>query len=65
MQTFNAPADSPKIITRAGSRPKASAFVRTHVNAAIWSSSPKLPSTPPFSGSAMSGWAAQPKGPTR
>ena len=37
-----APADSPKIVTLAGSPPKAAMFSRTHSSAATWSSSPRL-----------------------
>ena len=38
-----APADSPKIVSRAGSPPKCGALRRTHSKAIRWSSTPQLP----------------------
>ena len=37
------PADSPAIVTLAGSPPNAAMFCCTHSRAAIWSSMPRLP----------------------
>ena len=41
--TLCAPADSPAMVTRSGSPPKAAMFSCTHSSAAIWSSSPNAP----------------------
>ena len=46
VETAEAPADSPKIMTRSGSPPKAAAFCWTHRIAARWSCVPKLPCEP-------------------
>ena len=40
---FAAPADSPKIVTCAGSMPRPAAFRLTHRNASRWSCSPQFP----------------------
>ena len=38
--TLHDPADSPKIVTRSGSPPKAAMLSRTHSSAATWSRTP-------------------------
>ena len=44
--TLNAPADSPKIVTLAGSPPKAAMLSRTHISAACWSWMPQIAHEP-------------------
>lgn len=43
LHTLTPPADSPKIVTRAGSPPNAAMLARTQRSAASWSRSPQLP----------------------
>ena len=43
--TLMPPADSPKIVTRAGSPPNWAMLSRTHSRAAIWSPMPALPAS--------------------
>ena len=57
--TLMPPADSPKIVTLAGSPPNAAMLSRTHSSAATWSSSPRL------AGAGASGSRAKPSTPSR
>ena len=43
LQTLNAPADSPPMVIRSGSPPKADTFSCTQARAATWSSVPLIP----------------------